>query len=584
MRRLLIGSAILATLTAIFYAEEDWRGKRAWENCKRDLEARGIVMDWDKLIPPPVPDDQNFFKADPGFGLEFVRLPNGDDPREVRQRTAVPRIDLSPSTNFPALDTAKTGPVIVAKITVVPSNNPGPESLPGSYALKLSEPDAQIQAGRFIHHTLGEMAIGAQGFNFSALPLDRIVPAQILVQSDATPSIQDLENLVSEGATTNLGRLRVQAADANAGSFRVVLTEIKITPAADYLKWSDQFAPFFDDIREGLKRPYAQIDGDFSLPYNMPVPNFIMMRCLAQTLAQRAQCYLLLGQPEPALRELTLLHDSCRILQNAPTGRPLTLVASMINVAISSVYVTVIADGLRWHSWSEPQLLVLQRQLKEINLPPLVKESLSEQAASSSRTLETLSSARLKKLFSKRSWSDSESRMFWELNTMPRGWLYQNISFVANLEAKPLAAFDITNQLVLPRKFEQMTREIEGAVARNSPWNIAASEFIPNFTKAALTTAKNQTSANEAQIACALERYHLAHGEYPETLDALVPRFIDQLPHDIIGGQPLHYHRSDDGKFVLYSIGWNETDDGGRVDTAHHADGHDNREYGDWVW
>ena len=63
LRRILITLAILATLIAIFYAEEDWRGKRAWENCKRELEAKGMVLDWDKFIPPPVPDDQNFFKA-----------------------------------------------------------------------------------------------------------------------------------------------------------------------------------------------------------------------------------------------------------------------------------------------------------------------------------------------------------------------------------------------------------------------------------------------------------------------------------------------------------------------------------------
>ena len=47
----------------MFYAEEDWRGKSAWKNCKRELEAKGAVLDWDKYIPPPVADDQNFFKA-----------------------------------------------------------------------------------------------------------------------------------------------------------------------------------------------------------------------------------------------------------------------------------------------------------------------------------------------------------------------------------------------------------------------------------------------------------------------------------------------------------------------------------------
>ncbi|HXR03935.1 MAG TPA: hypothetical protein VN836_04425, partial [Verrucomicrobiae bacterium] len=75
-RRVLIALATLATLIAIFYTEEDWRGKRAWENCKRELEAKGAVLDWNAYIPPPVPDDQNFFKASTDIALKFVKARN----------------------------------------------------------------------------------------------------------------------------------------------------------------------------------------------------------------------------------------------------------------------------------------------------------------------------------------------------------------------------------------------------------------------------------------------------------------------------------------------------------------------------
>ena len=77
LRRVLITLAVLVTLIAVFYTEEDWRGKRAWENCKRDLEAKGVVLDWNQFIPPPVPDDQNFFKA-PKMTEWFVRQKSGD--------------------------------------------------------------------------------------------------------------------------------------------------------------------------------------------------------------------------------------------------------------------------------------------------------------------------------------------------------------------------------------------------------------------------------------------------------------------------------------------------------------------------
>ena len=45
--------------------------------------------------------------------------------------------------------------------------------------------------------------------------------------------------------------------------------------------------------------------------------------------------------------------------------------------------------------------------------------------------------------------------------------------------------------------------------------------------------ARIQADVDLARVACALERYRLAHGSYPETLDALAPQFIEKLPHDL---------------------------------------------------
>src|SRR5450631_2405125 len=62
LRRGLIGLAVILTLAAILITEEDWRGKRDWENYKQAAEARGERFDVATLVPP-VADDQNFFCA-----------------------------------------------------------------------------------------------------------------------------------------------------------------------------------------------------------------------------------------------------------------------------------------------------------------------------------------------------------------------------------------------------------------------------------------------------------------------------------------------------------------------------------------
>ena len=101
-------------------------------------------------------------------------------------------------------------------------------------------------------------------------------------------------------------------------------------------------------------------------------------------------------------------------------------------------------------------------------------------------------------------------------------------------------------------------------------------------TGIAKNAAKSQTALDQAATACALERYRLANGQFPDTLQALTPKFIAKLPHDVINGQPLNYHRTDDGQFVLYSVGANETDDGGKVELT--KSGSIDMTKGDWVW
>ena len=62
------------------------------------------------------------------------------------------------------------------------------------------------------------------------------------------------------------------------------------------------------------------MDGDYQRPFERPIPNFVRMRTVAQMLAQRAQCYLLLGQPEAAWHELALVRDMCHMLEGKPAS------------------------------------------------------------------------------------------------------------------------------------------------------------------------------------------------------------------------------------------------------------------------
>ena len=58
-----------------------------------------------------------------------------------------------------------------------------------------------------------------------------------------------------------------------------------------------------------------------------------------------------------------------------------------------------------------------------------------------------------------------------------------------------------------------------------------------------------------------------------------MPQFISRLPNDLFTGEPYKYRRTDDGQFTLYSVGWNEKDDGGTP-----GDKWFDEKQGDWVW
>jgi len=100
---------------------------------------------------------------------------------------------------------------------------------------------------------------------------------------------------------------------------------------------------------------------------------------------------------------------------------------------------------------------------------------------------------------------------------------------------------------------------------------------VPNFFRACLIASKNEVLLNEAYLACALERYRAVHGDYPATLEALIPDFTLKLPRDLFDRQPLHYQALAPDNFRLYSVGWNRKDEGGQVDPKNYLEG-------DWVW
>jgi hypothetical protein len=562
--------ACLTTLIALFYAEENWRGKKSWERCRAELEKEGAVFNWDAFIPPAMPDDQNVFKA-PNMQEWFVKGAGN----ELGQR-------LARETETFLKANTRTGLVQLAELQVrTPSSTVDVAGADMVVRLGANAPLDQLRAAA--EKALGASVDGAQGWTLTARPLHALQPSRIVIEAGRMPTIQELEALFPKKLTGPAGSsLHVELGYTN--DFYLLMTAPPSTfAAAEYLQWSDKLGADFDLIRSALRRPYARMEGDYQQPFALPTPNFIAIRCVAQTLGQRAQCYLLLGQPDRALRELTLLHAFRRLLEAEPSHRPITLVAAMIDAALVGLFTGVVGDGLRLGAWRGAQLAVLQRQLAEIDLLPYLAESIAEERAGVCRLFETSGPSALNRVFSfgvenPSLWDKIKHPQWMLLLCMPRGWVYQNMRAIAVLDQKVMAALDLTNHVISPSltgKAEKATEAVALA-GEFSAHTFLAAVAMPNFTKAIQNLARNQTMVHLAAVACALERCRLAHGDYPESLEALIPEFCATLPRDIIGGGPLEYRKTGAASFLLYSVGWNGRDDGGKTE-GHVTDG-------DWVW
>lgn len=493
--------AVLAALLALFYAEENWRGKHDWEGYKLQLEAKGVELDWHKFVPPPVPDDQNFamtpFLA-PLFDFNPRPLLPGQSPwRDAEGRKRI--------INFAAAF-AGTGDIWK-----------GDPFQPGGKMTDLEE-------------------------------------ALFLLQNHTNPD-----------ATKQSFATRADAAAA-------VLTAV------------EEFKPVLDELRAASRRPYCRFNMNYDEddPMIMLVPHLGLLRRVSRVLQVRASAELALGKTEAAFEDAGLMLYLAETLHHEPL-----LISHAARLFILRSVHQIIWDGLAEHRWSDQQLREFQARLRKITpLNDLSRPRMAERAAFGIKFFEFIRNH-------PSGFRDVLSQMeanFWTsaLMAVPAGWLYQEqISCQRLYNEEAFLYSDLQSGQIHPRLVEESSRQLEqkatGSFSSFRHHTIFSIMEFPNLPRLFQKSAIAQTGVDQTVLACALERYRAAKGRFPESLIALVPQFIDKVPTDVCNGQPLKYRLEGDGRFILYSVGWNEKDDGGIVAIEKGSQSLDFNQ-GDWVW
>ncbi|HXR47615.1 MAG TPA: hypothetical protein VN784_09265 [Candidatus Limnocylindrales bacterium] len=340
-----------------------------------------------------------------------------------------------------------------------------------------------------------------------------------------------------------------------------------------------------DQLRAASNRPYARypVVYDMENPWGILLPHLGNIKRTVQRMQLRACAELAAGRSDDALADVKLMLYLADSVKTEPFLISYLVRLACVHLAIQSVW-----EGLAEHAWSDAQLQELQASLQQYDFFAPMEQSLAGERAAGILTADLLARGKynLNILTMDPSQSGSgAANLFGRI--VPHGWYYlEQLNYCRLFQLQLNGAFDVEERQVFPAQIESNTTALEQAFAGRNPFTtictrhqLLAVIMLPALHKIPMRAAAAQTAADEAAIACALERYRLANGQFPETLEALAPRFISQLPHDVISGEPYKYHRTTGGQFVLYSIGWNEKDDGGAPGQTLFHD-----KQGDWVW
>jgi tetratricopeptide (TPR) repeat protein len=532
-----VGGLIL--LGGLLYVEEDWRGRHDWERYKQQMEAQGERLDWTNYIPPRIPDNQNFALS-PVVASVYQNYLDAQGHEIKPPRTnVVNRLQMSllhngDTWNYSSLYSRDritfSGRWEEAKWT----------DLKGwqAYYRNPPSPPWAMPVGR-----MGRYPMRNQ-IGFMAKPIAAFT--------------NDFPTPTKPG-----------------------------NPAEDVLFALSRFDGTIRDLEIAATNfPDSRFPKDYSHPELITA----MTRALvpvSRVLELRAVARLAKNDTEAALSDILLSFRLANSLSNEPLYHSQEGQISVFESALQPIW-----EGLAAGKWSEAQLFRLQKELEKIDFIAAYTNVVRAERARALAKLDLLRQIRPPRpSASECDEGLSPYFVYFYFDNIPDGWFYQGERSLSEaVTGQILPLLDSTTRTISKNK--RGTPVIFNKTdASDTPYDYSGifllhpyarlmDIFLPSISSGKYAYA--QACADLARLACALERYRKVNGNYPKTLAALTPRFIDRMPCDIIDGAPLRYRLLNDGKFVLYSLGWAYQDDGGKLKRGREplVDVRN----GEWVW
>ena len=335
-----------------------------------------------------------------------------------------------------------------------------------------------------------------------------------------------------------------------------------------------------DGLAEAAKRPRSRFLVDYQNPTDIPA--LVNFRAVCRVLRLRALVRLQSGQTDLAFEDVM---TGLRVIQHLQ--REPYLISQLLRIAYVNLMLQPIWEGVQDHRWNDAQLATLEQAIGQIDLIGSWKHSLQ------CERLFTVWSVNELQRQSFGAWFNTPLPPLFQQNgrlarilqriIFPKGWAYQNcIARDQAMLAVGLDPMDPSKHRIHPEMVRQAIANL--SKSQRNPYSYIGVGDIRALIAQTPRVAQAQVGLDEARIAAGLERFHLAKGHYPERLDQLAPMFLPNPPMDLVTGEPYHYRLQAGGSYLLYSVGWDQKDDGGTPSSFQNGPQGPGTAKGDWLW
>ena len=356
--------------------------------------------------------------------------------------------------------------------------------------------------------------------------------------------------------------------------------------AFDILAAIDITIPAVKELAAGTSRPESQFTPPLAkrewakLLVAQPVPHFNTVQNAANLLRLRAIAAGQANDGKTATESLLAMSKLAEALAQEPF-----LIAHLVSVTIISMTHAALWEGLNRRIFSAEELVAIQSALLRHEGRANLLYALRTEMVAGISTIQEMKTKRSK---------SSVAKAFHELDVsfFPRGWFDQNARVLASTQCQnfiePLKSSGFRAAVKQSDAFEATM-----AVPRKSWLSKIPHLLVDMMTTsipAVIRRSANVQSINEMALAAtAAERHYLLHHQYPATLDELAPDLLPSGAVDGLNSKPLSYRTTANGRYMIWSLGFDGIDDGGKVfaDSQTGEIGsnlHRSTYKGDWVW